>query len=127
MACAGNGTASFWKDVSGSGTPAALASPRCCPTGTRLTTDEPQQRRTGSNARALHTRAENSDDCDTPRASQWTYDTSLSCRSQTADFASITKPGFPTRATNCARNSSCLTPETDKIVKPRSAWALRDH
>src|ERR671911_498278 len=112
MVLAGNGTASFWKDVLEPGTPAALASPRCCPTVARPTTAEPPPKRTGSNAQALHTRAENPDGCDTPTASPWMYDTSMSCHSKTAAFAFTTKPGFPMRATNCARNSSRQKPDS---------------
>src|SRR5215204_6771324 len=116
MGCAGSGTASFWKAGQGPGTPAALASPRCCPMVAPLTTAEPPPKRTSSNARASHTRAENPDGCDTPTASPWMSDTSMSCHYQTAAFASTTKPGFPTRATNCVRKSSRPKTETGKML-----------
>jgi hypothetical protein len=74
----------------------------------RPTMAEPPLKRTGSNAQASHTTVENPDDCDTRTSILWMSDTSMSCRSQTAAFEFTTKPGFSTRATNCARKSSCL-------------------
>lgn len=44
----------------------ARASPPCCPTVGRPTTAELPPKRTGSNARASRTRAENPEGCDTP-------------------------------------------------------------
>ena len=118
--------ASPCKGVPGRGMPAAPASPRCCPTVARLTTDAPPQRRTGSNARAWHTRPESLDGCDRPTASRWTSDTSMSCHYQTAAFASTTKQGFPTRATNCARNSSRPNPNMNwRIAEGRRQPARR--
>src|SRR5215204_6280283 len=106
--------------------PAGLASPRCCPTAGRLTTAEPPLERTSSNAQGSHTTAENPDGCDTPTASLWTFDTSMSCHSQTAPFASTTKPGFPTRATNCAPKSSRPKPDMDKRLTKGWILGLRD-
>src|SRR5215211_3365920 len=106
--------------------PAALASPPCCPTAARLTMGEPPLKRTSSSVRASHTRVEHPDDCDTPTASPWTYDTSMSCHSQTAPFASTTKPGFPTRATNCAPKSSRPKPDMDKRLTEGWILGLRD-
>ena len=48
-----------------------------------------------------------------PTSSPWRSDTSMSCHYRTAAFVSTTKQGFPTRATNCVRNSSRPNPDMD--------------
>ena len=114
------GSASPSKDAVEPGTPAAPASPPCCPTVAPPTTAEPPPKRTGSNARVSHTRAASPDGCATPTSSPWTSVTSMSCLSRKAAFASTTKPGSPTRATNCARNSSYPRTGLRRTARPHS-------